>query len=952
MSVTGLAAAPVPGGRIALSWINPSTASFAGVRVLRATGSYPDIADLGTAREIYQDSQSGRGAAAGFVDGPLQGETVYYYAVVSYDVGNRKEAVFTSAMALVPYESAAMLYNALPSIYRIFDGERGQLRRFMDILGVPFDEIRSSASAMRTFHDVRRVDAALLPLLSTWVGQPLDTTLSPAQQRNAIQYAPQYHRTAGTPEALRAAMNRFTNWNARVKEFVHNVFLTTHPEHLLTYSSENTGSGWSAPIPVNNEVAFEGRVSPLPASDGRLFLFYHARKLTAGNQPPEWQIFAKPGDGQAAWQVTNGGTLFKHPAAIQRKDGALWMFYSSYPVLNGRPTPQLQLRAMSVGAGALPATIVGTAVEPFALSPGDTFELKLTSALGIPDRMVTLRPENYAGNLGAATAKEISAFLDAELPGVSVSASSDGRVMVTSFESGAAVKVAIPASPIATKVGLIATVTGSDAIAAQLTGFRKQPFALADGNALRVSIDGSVPRTITFQKSQFANIGAATAAEVVAAIDAQLPGLASAAGTTVQLNSLPGASSRLMLHADAVTAALGFCAPPPSSQIADSDEASAFLDPTGNVWLFWASRQDGNWRIWYARFSGNTWEAPKEFTTTGTIADREPFAVFDPTGAGRVWVFWSGKKKDGSWNVFTRTTTTVDFAALNDAAWTQKELLPAPAGANNREPAAILAGAGAVDLYYASDRANGWNVWTRSVDAGVQGAESQVTTGSDTRRAPAAVRLEAKRVRLYHRSNAPRAYTSSTFPMSQTFDARYSGSSTCDTRNPLKLSLRGRFEDEQRYTSDTRRMPPGTPLGGKNLAGLFARDAVGVFLTPDTSDQELIFQSTRMFAEALLPFQPVTARLAFLVDEKVFTDEIYTYETASSATPVVMGEQAIDTILSEVLPQPLDERVDAAPAVHFVRTWPAAPAMALPDLSVHPPDLNARLFTSDYAEGS
>ena len=961
MKVSGLTAAPAPGGRIALTWTNPAAPAFRGVRLLRAAGAYPTLDDLGTGKEVYQDSRTPAGGAGSFVDGPLLGETVYYYSLVAYDSANNLEASRVSSLALAPYESAAEMYASLPGIYRIFDSTQGPLRngqgplrRFLEILGEPFDEVRSTASAMRKFHDIQRVDAALLPLLSSWIGQPFDTTLTIDQQRNEVRYAPHYHRTAGIPAALRAAINRFTDWDAEIKEFVHNVFLSCYPEQLVMYRADNEGAGWPAPSAVNVDVAYEGRVSPLVAQDGRTWLFYHARKITVGTQAPEWGLFAKPGDDAPAWPVTLDRAVHKHPAAVERADGSLWLFHGCYTPGGDHLVPQIRLQALSAGANASPARFVGTNTEPFILSDGQTFELHL----GAFQRMVTLRAENYRGRLAATTAAEVAAFLDSELPGVTVTAAADGRLVVTSTAVGSAASVVVPASPIATALGLVGNANGSDAKAAQLTGSQNQPFALADGASFELAIDSGIPRPLVFSKAQFAIIGAATAAEVAAAINSQAPGIASVVGSAVRLTSAAaGAGSRLILSAGTVTGTLGFGAPLPPAVVTppapepDEDEPCAFLGPNGTVWLFWASRRAGPWKIWYARFNSNAWDQPTQLTT-GTLPDREPFALFD-AGAGRIWVFWSRKKADGTWNVFTRTTTKLDFLALADADWTEAESLPAAAGADNREPAALSLGGGAVELYYASDRTNGWNVWTRRIDPGVQGAESAVTSGSDTRRAPAPLQLNATTVRLYHRSNAPFLYNSAKFPNARTLDGRYSGATAADVRNPGKLSLRGRFEDQQRYTSDTRRPPATDPQQGKNLAGLLSRDAIGIFLTPDTADTGLIIRQTRVFADALQPFYPIQTRLAFLFDEQVYTDYAYSYEQPNPPTIVEIGDQMVDTILSEVVPAAADPGIDIAPAVHFFRTWSrGAPAVDLPDLSAHPPDLNSRLFTARFKEGN
>ncbi len=65
---------------------------------------------------------------------------------------------------------------------------------------------------------------------------------------------------------------------------------------------------------------------------------------------------------------------------------------------------------------------------------------------------------------------------------------------------------------------------------AQLTSERAQPFVLAAGQTLVVSVDGGAPETVTFQPADFANIAAATAAEVVAKITASAAGFTASVG--------------------------------------------------------------------------------------------------------------------------------------------------------------------------------------------------------------------------------------------------------------------------------------------------------------------------------------------------------------------------------------------------------------------------------------
>jgi hypothetical protein len=369
-------------------------------------------------------------------------------------------------------------------------------------------------------------------------------------------------------------------------------------------------------------------------------------------------------------------------------------------------------------------------------------------------------------------------------------------------------------------------------------------------------LDGDVPRTITFAAAQ------TSAAQVAAAINQVLPGVAAATAGKVQLQSpRPGASSLVSVDVNLSSAAskLGFGVPLPApAQAADDTEPSAFQDGSGNVWLFWSSLRSGVWKIWYSRFDGSTWGPPKALTT-GSQPDREPFALFDPANAGRIWVFWSRKKANGLWNIFFRTTTKLDFNTLADADWTEFEMSPVPTSYDNREAAAALSGPGSIDLYFASNRSDGWKIWNKPITPTTQGTDAAITTGQFTHRAPVPLAAGNGVLRLFVRGNDSVAYTSGVYAGLTTVDTRYAGSTTADTRNPARLSKRGSFDNIGQYTYDTPKTSDA--LEAKRL---YSRDTVGIFLTPDTSDQRLIDLDRELIAGALPSLLPIQVRAVLL----------------------------------------------------------------------------------------
>ena len=101
------------------------------------------------------------------------------------------------------------------------------------------------------------------------------------------------------------------------------------------------------------------------------------------------------------------------------------------------------------------------------------------------------------------------------------------------------------------------------------------PFALVDGQTLTVTIDGGGVQTITFNTGEFVSIGAATAAEVAAVINAEIAGaFAIVAGSQVTITSdRRGTGSDVTITGGTANAVLGFptSANPGTGDVSDID---------------------------------------------------------------------------------------------------------------------------------------------------------------------------------------------------------------------------------------------------------------------------------------------------------------------------------------------------------------------------------------------
>lgn len=973
MQVSNLRAEADPrGGRVELSWVTPRAVDFPdfrGVKVLRREGSYPDARQFGAEVGVHDDDETGAGLAASFTDSGLKAETVYYYAVAAYDGAHpaNYSVSYVSALATAAYGSGERMYEDLPGQYQRFDTvlppaaplleladtQKGQLRRFVEMFGLQFDLLRSYASVMRSFSDVERVDGALLPLLAQWLGWQTDYSLPLSKQRNEVRYAPHFYRTTGIAANLKATLNRLTTWDAQLKEFAHNVMRSNDPERLTVCETTRRQGVWGPSRETTADWSFEGRPSVVGEGEGQQWLFYHARHKgrtgqAGGGEATRdsshvWFKLCNFGEWLPAQQLTDGASVNRAPCAVRRKaDGSFLVFYHALEATKlGTHAPRLRLSALAAGRPYQPARLKGAATAPFALAEGDALTLTVDSGAGAVSKKIFFFREDFA-DVTKATAAEVAALLEREAAGVRAEAAEDGTILLTSLASSGQVTLGA-AGKASAKLGLPASGQSVDAAAAEMLGALTGPFALEDRDTLVVKVDGGLPRAVTFQARQFNDIKQATAAEVAAVLKTYLPRSASASAGRLRLvSTTTGSTSSVVVDVNASTAApkLGLGIPPPPDAPALSDaEPAAFEDDGGGVWLFWSRRDGGAEKLHYNRFDGKEWGEARPLTQ-GKTADREPFVLHDAEG-GRLWVFWSGRRAGGRWNVFYLTTTNLDFQTQQDADWQAGELaFDKDEDYDNREPAARVTAGGSAELYFTSNRSDGQNVWAAHVTPVSAGAETQVTRGQFTARAPAVLGLGGQVVRLWFRTNASRVFSSALYPAARTTDARNSGSTTVDTRNPAKFGIRGSLADVLHYTYDM----------GRGNENWYSRDTVGIYLTPDTNDEALVIRKRNQIESLLRKFLPIQVRGVVII-QQVFPEQVYTYDFPAAAPQVRIRETMIDSVIGEVNKWPQSDSHEDAVSFHwFLLSGKSDTGDHTPDTAEPQIDLSARTYMKNVGQ--
>jgi hypothetical protein len=292
-----------------------------------------------------------------FKDVDLREGEVYYYTLFPY-VGETSEYIYnrknrTSAMVTGQYDFAGFMMNLLPLIYHRYDKilpaetlwpllmneadkQKGQLRRFLDLPGQQLDQFYSLAAQAANLHDINRMDGKLLPLLGQWIGWESDANREIEKQRLELRNAPDIIKGIGTVATFETMVKHITGWKNRVKEFVHNIFISNRPEQLYLHLCHLTDSGtWRQEDDILSvDYAFEGR--PAIVNDTRddthvTWLFYHSPR----NE--NWNIRFKTYTPESGWtpsdSLTQSGTetIDKSPTVALQGD-TLWLFHSSYKI--------------------------------------------------------------------------------------------------------------------------------------------------------------------------------------------------------------------------------------------------------------------------------------------------------------------------------------------------------------------------------------------------------------------------------------------------------------------------------------------------------------------------------------------------------------------------------------------------------------------------------------------
>jgi Phage tail protein (Tail_P2_I) len=296
-------------------------------------------------------------------------------------------------------------------------------------------------------------------------------------------------------------------------------------------------------------------------------------------------------------------------------------------------------------------------------------------------------------------------------------------------------------------------------------------------------------------------------------------------------------------------------------------QPSAVTDNAGMLWLFWLEQVGQQWQLRYNRYDGTNWTlaVPATFPVDAGADPRveaPQFVVFHSTDAAqRLWVFWARTEPVGAvgqrrWRIVYRVKASLNPSATDWSAI--RALPPGPTESQDREPAALVKTNGDVELFWSSTRNGSWSIWRATINRTTQvwGPAEMVINRPYTQCDPLPIPIATGTMLVYH-ANESVTYTSTVYGATETVDHRYAGSTTVDVGNTAKRALWGTFRDFQTFTSDVGQN------GERTNADQYARETVGLYLTPDTTDQAVIRRNQNLLRNALREFLPAPVRTVF-----------------------------------------------------------------------------------------
>jgi len=253
------------GPQLVLNWNNPANAGITKVQIRRTDYDWPrDIGDGDLVIEILNTTP---GEFKYYSDLNVTGQKTYYYTIFSYNgstwlydpVGETSEVAFDN-------RDYTVLWERLPSIYRVKDAETnqlpltktqdttdgqwynlfesslnvyGQLYRFLKPFGLTLRYFEEMFKYFQNFYEPLTVDPDLVPLLANMVSMKLFTAVPLQKQRFYLDNILALYKRRGTLEGIRPFLDGNFETTPIIKEYSKNM-LESNWEDRTSVDSDDT----------------------------------------------------------------------------------------------------------------------------------------------------------------------------------------------------------------------------------------------------------------------------------------------------------------------------------------------------------------------------------------------------------------------------------------------------------------------------------------------------------------------------------------------------------------------------------------------------------------------------------------------------------------------------------------------------------------------------------------
>lgn len=497
-------------------------------------------------------------------------ETLYYELDDgSAPIGDELQRYRSTAYAGRLHGHNQTLWDLLPEIYKSQDrvqipasqrftgvhetsGNAGQLRRNLDMFGLGFDMLRNSAEAIARVRQLDQTPPQFLELMARGIGWHPSDAISLPQRRNEARNATRLFAVNGSIQSLRTLVTQQTGWRSQIAELAANVARSNQaPSGNLYFRRELPGA---APID------WRGGMDAAPA------LGFPVGPATGAGAAPAVMVsaLAEPfalRPGQELTLVIDGAVPVR--VRFSRADFAEIGQATATEVcaVLNRLLDSLEAQP---AAGAVQLTTFSTGTEasltiaPVRQSLLSACELPQGSIAGFANADATIslffRDEQQLVHDAPGVAREPLTRVNRIMHKVWGYGQWRDAVALPAWTADADDLGASPLADGSTMLmwshaaGLSFAIGRSQPKqAARVIGRSRQPFALAIGQKLGV-VTSAGSESFTVNGADYAAVGAATAVEAAAALNAQL--------INVAADVLPDGALRLTTIATGTTARL------------------------------------------------------------------------------------------------------------------------------------------------------------------------------------------------------------------------------------------------------------------------------------------------------------------------------------------------------------------------------------------------------------